>query len=135
MSEDIAWEKVYKLGVEEIDSQHKFFIGLLKASMEAPDDDDQRETLGILIHQLLLYTEFHFKTEEGIMSRKQYPAIEEHKQIHRELLAEAEQLYAKWADGSFRKTQLIQLLWIWLVDHIGSIDRAFGEYLEETASK
>ena len=134
MNEDISWENVYKLGVEEIDSQHKFFIGLLQASMEALDDNDQREALGYLLQRLLLYTEFHFKTEEGIMSRKQYPALDDHKKIHEELLAEAEQLYSEWANGALRKTQLVQFLWTWLFDHIGSIDRAFGEYLKEAES-
>ena len=135
MDDDISWEKVYKLGVEEIDSQHKFFIGLLQASMEAPDDADQQEALGYLLQRLLLYAEFHFKTEEGIMSRKQYPVLEQHKQIHEELLAEAERLYAEWTNGSFRKIQLVQFLWIWLRDHIGSVDRSFGEFLQETASE
>lgn len=134
MDDEISFDKIFKLGVDEIDSQHQFFVELLKMSMEASDTHDNREELGYLLQRLLLYAEFHFKTEEGIMSRQQYPGLGDHKKIHAELSAEAERLYQEWAQGTLIKTHLVQFMWSWLVNHIGSIDRAFGEYLQAAES-
>ena len=75
------------MGVDAIDDQHKTWIEHYNGGVEAIESRlgpaPVTRTLGFLID----YTDVHFSTEEGFMSRTGYPGLETHVAKHEELRA------------------------------------------------
>ena len=75
------------VGNQSIDDQHRYLICLINTSEMAIKTGDYKDTLRLIIEQLVEYTRYHFETEERIQEKIQYPDFEKHKREHQELIA------------------------------------------------
>ena len=130
----IIWEKAWDIGHAEIDKQHRYWIEIFNrledsflngssANMNAL----QQETL----QQMLDYSEYHFKTEEKLMSAERYTGAAEHWRLHKNF---KNVLYEKLRnlkeEGMILNSELLQLMKNWLERHILVEDRKFVVFLE-----
>ncbi len=119
----LQWNSDYETGVEEIDLQHRYFLRLinrLATDLTANDDETYHHRL---IDELYKYAAFHFLSEENIMFKCGYPALEEHRQHHFALL---DKLSSR---GNRPPAELLGFLSEWFVKHTAQEDHLIGEFI------
>lgn len=77
------WDKAFSIGHEKIDSEHKKLFDI--AAKLSKYKNDQKKIIEI-IKELIAYTKFHFDNEEQFMESINYEDLEEHKQLHKQLI-------------------------------------------------
>jgi len=128
--EILKWDDRFKIGLSEIDQQHRRFFELFQ---KVHDEFTKGfPNLGPIFDELIDYASFHFKSEEIWMMDKLYPEVEKHKREHHSFL-----LRVKKKQESFRSGQehisMSTLLFLreWITGHILNTDAKFGRYVVE----
>jgi len=116
----IEWRVEYEVGILEIDNQHKFFLGLINRII---DLEENVEIIDDYLDELLLYTKFHFKSEENIMKLRKYPNWVEHRKIHHDLISELSDLMTLTKMNNDSPKQILDFLINWFVIHTTSEDK------------
>lgn len=129
MNVDFDWHDSYAIGVEEIDVQHRRFLGLIRATYQLAKARGGKLEVDALLDELLRYAPFHFSSEELLMRAYGYPKQGDQKRQHDKLLGELETKIGaiRAADGDL--VPLLGYLVKWFVDHDRYHDREFGDYV------
>lgn len=112
----------YETGNAQIDAEHRDLFALLRATVDAVEDNDKKGVnVEDAIDFLAQYVLNHFKTEENIMDLSDFPGYEQHKKQHddfvlavvdlrRQVLAEQDKKKA----GSMLMTAVAD----WIEEHV-----------------
>lgn len=87
-----TWNSAYSIGHEKVDQEHK---KLFEIASKAYNCENNKTELMLIIKELIKYTKFHFSNEENYMESIGYKNIEEHKNIHKEIVNKLNQLIKK----------------------------------------
>jgi hemerythrin len=132
----LIWRDDWLLGVGKLDEQHlelvealnnvhRFIVGDKGAEMRAGMDIvcQHLSVLRKLTHQ-------HFKSEEALMRKYEYPGLVDHHREHVMLLAEL-QLHIREIESGSRPLTLgtLTALKHWQIDHLLYSDRIFADFL------
>lgn len=129
---DLVWGKVLSVEIDEIDQDHQKLIGIFNTLNHALSDGESQEYLKAVLDELIKCTAWHFSHEERLMLKHNYKGIEEHKEIHRELVQAATELQDKILNNNNTITDDdILFLERWLTGHILTEDMKLGEYLSQ----
>lgn len=79
----IGWSEVYMIGHEKVDSEHKKLFELATVVEQSLNDKD---SILKSVKELVKYTKFHFANEEQYMKSIDFPFLEEHKQLHKNIV-------------------------------------------------
>lgn len=124
------WHARYSIGVPEVDEQHRFLVGLVDEFYEAMQAGKGRKLVGDLLLRLAEYTQYHFATEERLMTEHAYPALAEHLQEHDVLRRKVAALLEEAQTSDVAISAKVGIfLRDWLRKHIAETDRALGQYL------
>jgi hemerythrin len=93
-SAELFMDIEYRIGIDEIDAQHKEITEAANAVLEAIESQDKWHLVHYIVVRLYELLRFHFAVEESVMHIVKFPDIEEHKRVHRELLLTVERLKA-----------------------------------------
>lgn len=120
------------VGVESIDTDHKFLISLINQLKDALDAEQDREVVGSVLNALLDYTVYHFRREEALMDACAYPELDPHRQLHAELTDRVKAIRAEYLDREDGDigTEVLAFLKDWLVRHILGSDMEYRPYLQ-----
>lgn len=103
----IFWRQSFEVGHELIDRQHRrlFVLGnmLINALMMKQSKDD----IELMMSELVDDIGQHFKSEEEVMAGFNVPLSEEHKNIHRVLLAQVQSLQQRFHEGRLSVSELV----------------------------
>ncbi len=128
----ICWGKNYELNIPIIDSQHKKLVELINRLYEALMDMRSKEILEELISELIHYTEYHFKSEEELFEKYNYPLSTKHKQEHSKFVEKVKNFKEDFESGNdFLDMDIIVFLNEWLIKHILGSDKRFSIYIKE----
>ncbi|MCM2287750.1 MAG: hemerythrin domain-containing protein [Sulfuritalea sp.] len=119
----------YRIGIDEIDAQHKEITEAANAVLEAIESQDKWHLVHYIVVRLYELLRFHFAVEESVMHIVKFPEIEEHKRVHRELLLTVERLKASTLSprgGSEDETTIKQFSFL---PHILGHDKKLAEYI------
>jgi hemerythrin len=132
MVKDIVWSEILRVGVDEIDEDHRKLVNIFNILNHAVMEGESREYLAAILEELINCTVWHFSHEERLMLKHRYAGIEEHKAEHQELIKSATELKQEilQADKS-EVNQQIQFLERWLTEHIFTTDMRLGSYLSQ----
>lgn len=123
------WDTKYSVHNFMIDEQHKKLFELANMA----DNMIGKQTDPLEIKQVLValfdYMKTHFRDEEAYMESIGFPALEAHREHHREIVSEMT-LLIKNMKYDF-KQQLAIITEQWLVRHILQEDMRIGEYQQE----
>jgi len=125
--ETVIWTDKLRVGVDAIDKDHQVIISLTnKASRRSLDDND----LSDIIEKLIAYTRFHFSREEAIMDVCGYPDLERHRDRHRNLINQVNDLADRWHENRDPDTlfHLRKFLRQWWIGHIVQVDAEIAPY-------
>ena len=131
----VSWNKSLSVGIEEIDDQHKYFIGLVNKADSLIRDGVTKEEQLKVAKELGAYAQKHFETEEKYMQKMNYPFLEEHKAEHRKLVLEAEAFYLEISLGQKNIAELCIFLWKWLENHLKTHDMKYAEFFKNKNKK
>lgn len=128
------WTPELRVGVEEIDAQHRALIDRVNKLVDACAAGRCLAEVEPVMEFLRTYVARHFADEEGLMERSGYPEREGHRREHegfrRHLEALAGRLAAEGAGaGPELEAELQETVVDWLFDHICIRDRALGKFL------
>ncbi len=128
----IKWRDSYSVGVDKFDQEHMVLVELINEMFVIVRDKGSVATLNEAIAKLIEYTEVHFADEEDVMEKVNYPLLEEHKEIHVNLLEQVFEFQKQIeSEGENLRTDLYKFLRDWLINHILDEDMKYGEYLKD----
>lgn len=127
-----SWSPALSIGVPAIDAQHQEIFARAAQVEEAIAAVASPARLEELIRWLQAYALEHFEAEERLMEQSGYPGRPDHLAEHAAFRRRVELLLRLHeAEGdSISMAQIVtSFVREWLVEHIGSADRALGEHL------
>ncbi len=128
----ISWKKEYSVGIKSIDNEHQKLLGLinrfLTASREHPSTFYEQEAL----EELIDYTRYHFKHEEELMAKHEFPDLEAHKKEHRKMVKRVNELVEEYnLRGQEALEDTAAYLKHWLINHIQVVDQQYSDYMHQ----
>lgn len=131
----MIWKEKYKLGIPEIDEQHKELFRRVLAFIEtvrSPLACEQKiqmvtETLNFMKQ----YIVEHFRAEEEYQRLIGYPDMVEHAKMHANMVKFVIEVEAQYLQQGYND-QLIQQfsgkLLAWLINHVAAQDQMIADY-------
>ncbi|WP_456418792.1 bacteriohemerythrin, partial [Methanocaldococcus infernus] len=127
MKEIIKWSKDLETGISTFDEEHKTLIETLNEVYSLLENKESEKAKELLRNNIVEYASKHFKHEEEIMEKYNYPELENHKKVHsmfvnmivNKMLPKIEK-----SDSEFRS--VVSFLVGWLVMHIKNMDKKYG---------
>jgi|SRR5471030_2389817 len=122
----------YKIGVEQIDEQHKKLFELADQAYRLLKDDfslDKYDKIVDIINELKEYTIFHFKSEEDYMESINYKKLFTQKIEHEKFIKAIEGVDLRHIDENQDESlvKILNYLNDWLTEHILKNDKLIGE--------
>ncbi|MCX7820978.1 MAG: bacteriohemerythrin [Brevinematales bacterium] len=127
----IDWNENLSVGLNSFDEQHKKLVSIVNKLYDAMKEGKGKEILGQVFSELIEYTKFHFKSEEEIMFKYDFPGYKEHLEEHNKLTKEVLELKDKYDKGNiFITVEILAFLKDWLSHHILETDKKYGSFLK-----
>lgn len=127
----VVWTDDYKIGVEQIDFEHKSIIEnynkLCKLILEEQGLAYYQEMLDFLNN----YVNSHFGHEEQLQIDLKFINYEEHKKIHEEFKKKVQDLVEKYKETEVNKCDVISISLLikdWLIHHILIEDQKIKDF-------
>ena len=114
----IEWKTEYAVGDAEIDAEHQELFRLASRLITASGRVEQANCAS----GFYAYTRKHFKHEEDLMRRLDYPEMEQHLEQHADLLERLDGVTACIASGKLQTEEVIAFTNNWLLTHIRLCD-------------
>ena len=128
----IKWRDSYSVGVDKFDQEHMLLVELINEMFIIVRDKGDVTTLTNAVEKLVDYTRVHFSDEEEALGKVNYPKLEEHKEIHANLLEQVVEFQEQIAaEGKDLRTDLYKFLRDWLINHILDEDMQYSEYFKD----
>jgi hemerythrin len=115
-----------------MDQQHAVLMDTLNDLRLAVAQGAPRDRVSKELNRLLDFTAMHFASEERLLVQNGFPAAPEHRQAHERMLDQMHQVVQRASHMSNTEIQpLVAVLGCGFADHIGQLDVAYGEWLNE----
>ncbi len=126
----MEWKDSFSTGIKKVDDEHKVLVGMIDRLEKAMERGEAEEVLGPVLRNLVEYVRFHFRNEEEVMARINFPDLRRHKVLHRDLVNEVARILNDLKrDRLWTIPELVGFLQHWLADHILGEDVKIGQYL------
>ncbi|MFA7279852.1 MAG: hemerythrin family protein [Sterolibacterium sp.] len=125
----IKWDSRYELGNEQIDSEHRTLLGLISDFGEAAKQGATKEKLVQILDEISTHAEYHFSSEEKIMTGCQYPEQKSHALLHLNLMEDLIDKFWKFKRGAIMANEVFQFLFEWFEPHVLIEDKKLVEYV------
>jgi len=125
------WKNDFRIGLEDIDAQHKIFLGYINQCYDAVTTKKQTGVPPDLIKKLKAYAKIHFSFEEHIMEFNGFPELERHQDLHRYFIKEIQKLEKSHLAGesSANLKNVLAMMREWFLNHILIEDKKLALYL------
>lgn len=127
-----TWSKELEIGNVQIDEEHKELFKAINNLLGACAAGKGRNELSNTIEFLSKYTKTHFRHEEALQMRYNYPDYENHKKYHETFVKEVEDISARLKNEgpSITLVGAINMkLGNWLIRHIKSEDIKVAKHI------
>ena len=128
----IEWnDRLFLLGIPDMDNTHKEFVELLNQLWDAADTE-----FGKLFDEFIHHTTVHFQNEEELMLACRFPAIAEHKDEHLRILGELNQFKRSVDKGliALGRNYIRERMPEWFRLHAATMDSALAMQLKKTVA-
>lgn len=128
----LVWTESYSVGVCELDEHHRELFSLLNSNLKSViDKNGDSKSISTDLKKLHEYTITHFKAEEDLFLKVNYPDAEAHRLEHEVFRKELQKLDAL-ADGTDDLARLKLLLFLssWFTQHVMTADKKYVPYLK-----
>jgi hemerythrin-like metal-binding protein len=126
----LRWSDSLSVGIDSIDSQHKKLVDLINELYVQMNSGSAKEAVGRTLSKLIDYTGSHFKNEEKLFARHDYPEQADHKEVHSKLVDQVLYFQDQFEKGEKDVSlELMEFLKDWLLNHIKKTDRQYSSFL------
>lgn len=124
------WDNRLKTNISVCDEQHQNLINLINGLHDAMISRKDKELIGKTIDELVVYSLYHFKTEENLLEEHQFPHLNSHKAEHAVWVKEVNGLKDRFEKGEeIRTIEILGFLKDWVYDHILVSDKKYSLFL------
>jgi diguanylate cyclase (GGDEF)-like protein/hemerythrin-like metal-binding protein len=124
----IIWTDAHDVGIEMIDKQHRQLAGYVNDFASSLRRGDDPSAISDKLAAVLSYTQYHFESEEHLMTTHGYADAAAHFQMHAHLLDDLRSFSVGCDTRSLSLTT--RFLQEWLLRHIDSADRKLATALK-----
>lgn len=128
----MEWTPNLSVGVDAIDSQHKELINRVNAFYAALKQENRKEETLKVLKFLSGYVATHFRDEEALQVRYNYPNYAEHRKMHKEFMETVKNFQVDIEQNgvtTMSSTLIATTVSNWLVNHISLQDRDIGMHI------
>lgn len=131
----LAWNAYFETGEADIDSQHRYLVGLINqvAPILASSSNSVPVGLDALLEEFMLYVRVHFAHEERLMAEFSVDPRHRsmHVQLHQEFAASVQEMASSYLAGELVSgRRLLTFVANWLIFHILGVDQSLARQLE-----
>lgn len=127
----MEWSNEYSVNVRVLDDQHKRLFFLVDSLTKAMHEGKGNDIIQSVIDELTQYTVSHFKEEEAILVKINYPKTQyhiiEHKNFINKLNSFKQEVGTKHMGVSIN---VLGFLRDWLVNHILHKDKDYSNFMK-----
>ena len=125
----IEWDDgLFSVGISKIDEQHKKWIDLINELNDSIQNSRNSDILEKVFQDMVDYCNYHFREEEELMKKHDYPEYDSHKEKHKKYNEMAVSYREDLMNGeTVSRLEVIYKLVDWLKQHIQVVDRRFGQ--------
>ncbi|NDV24035.1 bacteriohemerythrin [Desulfovibrio sp. JC022] len=128
----LEWSEDLSVGVRVIDTEHMQLINMINKAYDSVKNMEEEKVLKELVKDMYDYALSHFSTEDRLMEKHGYPALEGHGKMHHDFTMKAEALNLLVTSGNpVEPVKVFKYLADWLTDHILKTDKELGKFLNE----
>jgi hemerythrin len=136
MQAKLEWKEEYSVGNDKLDNQHKKLFAIANSALEYHYNEElpyhvRKQKVKVTLHQLSEYIKTHMLEEERYMKSSHYPDYEEHKSIHKNIIAMTNNVLNSSKSFSELEKGLTHLLDTIFVNHIITNDKAIEEWSQQ----
>jgi len=126
----IVWSVSNEVGIQILGEQHRGVISIINSYYYFMQEGHGIEMLKATMNMMADYTEVHFRTEEDLMAKADYPGLEEHVRLHKRLIRRTQDIAE---DPTFHEDPdtVLKFLKEWWLGHIGREDRKYAPYVKK----
>ena len=125
-----TWDQSYSVSVAKFDEQHQKLFSLLNGLHDAMRQGKGQAIVESTLHELALYTVTHFRAEEELLRKSNFPGFAAHRAEHQKFVARVNGFIEEMKAGRVASPiSILGFIKDWLTDHIMRTDRAYGAYL------
>ena len=127
----MKWSDTLSVGVPSLDDQHKKMVGLLNQLHDGMMAGKDKMVLGDVLKAFITSTAIHFKYEEDLLARVDYPEGPSHRAEHAELTRQIQNIRREYETigPSAMTIPVMSFLKNWLTSHILGADMKYGPHL------
>ncbi len=128
----IRWDPTLATGVPEIDRQHEAIFARVEALVQAIRGGSSREEVGRTLAFLNDYVVTHFRAEEEVMRKADFPGMPTHRAEHERFVRDLAVLAAEHARDGATPSLVLRVkgrVSDWLSEHIHRADRELAAHL------
>ena len=127
----IKWNIQNETGIALIDEQHRGIVSVINSFYYLmATGADNKMLYSCISDTMKNYSRIHFITEEGFLKESGYKDIERHKELHRKLSQEMEQIEFHCILSNDAGL-LLEFLKKWWVSHINEEDMLYVQHLRD----
>ncbi len=125
-----SWDNRLKTNIAVCDEQHQKLISIINELHDAMVIRKDKGLIGKTIDELVVYSLYHFKTEENLLEEHGFPHLNSHRAEHLEWTKEVYGLKERYDRGEdIRSFEIISFLKDWVYDHILISDKKYSQFL------
>ena len=132
MNEDsVTWDDVYLVGLPAIDEQHKKLVVMIGDLFQLCQEGNTSTKLSIVraFNGVSEYTQEHFRAEEELLAKHNYPELPEHKKEHAAFITEVWTQFEQYNKDAAAPIGLPRFLKKWLLNHIAVKDKRYAAFI------
>ncbi len=127
-----VWRDEYSVHIPAIDDQHKKILELIAQLSLSIRGKGEKNSIDLVLNELVRYAEFHFKYEEDLFHKYNYPDTSMHLKGHRYFQHKIDSFkFMNEEENKDLKMDIIAFLYSWLTKHIMDDDQAYRSFLHE----
>jgi hemerythrin len=126
----LDWKDEFSVGVAEMDSQHKRWIEIINELHDAMKSGQTVKAMSSVLKKMTDYIVVHFKTEEALLEKNNYPGLDKHRIIHEKYALEIHSFVDQFSKGKILMSlDVMDSLKNWLTNHIKMSDKEYGKFI------
>jgi hemerythrin-like metal-binding protein len=124
------WSNGLSVNIRSVDSQHQRLVEMINKLYDSMKKGESNTTLTGILSDMAAYTHIHFKTEEELFAKYNYPQRDKHTAEHKDFVKTVTSFIEEFKSG--RKAlsiDVMNFLTQWLSKHIQGSDKAYSSFL------
>ncbi len=134
ISAEIDWSDLLSVNIKDMDNEHKELFKRINSLLTAMLDRSKSYNLLEISTYINDYIDFHFRHEEEMLEKHNYPELEQHKKLHKKYEDDFSRIMDRIKNGDYEALILIDIqekVVTWLIEHIANEDQKYSKYLKE----